>query len=177
MTIATNTFSDEDYQLCEVNQLGRPLNTYRFKPRYLHFCWWGNLFLCVFGIISLAAAIIFGFQKWPLVQTSDPLNFFFPVGSLSLTGCLAIFRGTVLGQVDLQCIRSGRVLICEHGVLKVARKIRSNHVQAVHWQEIVAVRRSLIPWIGKGFIIIYGEGKTLFLSNGYQNVGELVERI
>jgi hypothetical protein len=62
-------------------------------------------------------------------------------------------------------------------LLKVTRKIRSDRVEAVHWQEIVAVRRPLLPLIGKGFIVLYGEGKTLTLSNGYQNLGELVERI
>jgi hypothetical protein len=174
VVIATNTFSDEDYQLCEVYQLGRPLNVYRFKPRYLHLCWWCNLFLCILGIMVLAAAIVLGFKKWYLVQTGNPLNFCFPVGSLSLTGCFAIFRGTVLGQVDLQRLRIGRVLICEHGLLKVARKIRSDHIKAVHWQDIVTVER---PLIGKGFVIIYGEGKTLTLSNGYQNIDDLVERI
>lgn len=172
--IATNTFSDEDYQLCEVNQLGRPLHVYRFKPRYLHLCWWYNVFLCILGIMALAAAIVLGFKKWYLFQTGDPLDFVFPVVSLSLTGCFAIFRGTVLGQVDLQRIRIGRVLICEHGLLKVARKIRSDHVQAVHWQEIVAVRHPLIPLIGKGFVIIYEEGRTLTLPNSYQNIDKLV---
>lgn len=173
----TNTFSDEDYQLCEVSQLGRPLKVYRFKPRSLHFCWWGNLFLCIFGIMGLAAAIIVGFKKWSLVQTRDPLNFFFPVVGFSLMGCFALFRGTVLGKVDLQRIRSGRVLLCEHGLLKVTRKIRSDRVEAVYWQEIATIRRPLFPLIGKGFIVIYGEGKVLTLSNGYQNLGELIERI
>lgn len=173
----TNRFSAEDNDLCEVNQLGRPLQVYRFKPLYLYLSWWYSLVFCLTGIMGLAATVLYGLSRWDLAHTSIAPSFFVRLLFFSFFSCSVLFLGTVYGRLDRQRLRIGRVLICTHGLLKVTRKRWSDRVEAVFWQDIVDVvdlRRSLFR---KSVLIFYAEGKVLRLSNGYQNLDNLLERI
>lgn len=171
-TTTANKLTDEDYQLSEVNQLGTLLAVYRRKPGDIRFLHITGLLSCILGVVGLALVISLGFKNWHQLQTSNYLDFFPPL----LLSLFALFRGGVLWHIEVQRAQTARVIVCEHGLLKVSRKIRSNRVEAVRWQEIVKIRRA---FIGEAFAyaIAYRGGGTLSqltLTGDYQNLDELV---
>ena len=114
-TTTANKFTDEDSQLSEVNQLGTLLDVYRLKLRYIRFYRRINLLSCIVGIVGLALVIGLGFKNWHQLQTGNYFDFFPPL----LVSLMALFRGEVLWRIEVQRAQTARVIICEHGLLKV----------------------------------------------------------
>ena len=173
-TTTANKLTDEDYQLSKVNQLGTLLEVYRPKPGDIRFLRRIYLFRCILGVVGLALVISLGFKHWHQLQTGNYLVFF-PL----LLYVFSLFWGGVLSRIEIRRAQIARVIVCEHGLLKVSRKIRSNRVEAVRWQEIVKIRRA---FIGEAFAyaIAYRGGGTLNqlnLTGDYQNLDELVALI
>ncbi len=173
-TTTANKLTDEDYQLSEVNQLGTLLEVYRLKPGDIRFLRRINLLRCILGVVGLALVISLGFKNWHQLQIGNYLVF-----SPLLLYMFILFWGGVLSRIEVQRAQTARVIVCEHGLLKVSRKIRSNRVEAVRWQEIVKIRRA---FIGEAFAyaIAYRGGGTLSqltLTGVYQNLDELVALI
>ncbi|MFL5703896.1 MAG: hypothetical protein ACJ8AG_13830 [Ktedonobacteraceae bacterium] len=66
------------------------------------------------------------------------------------------------------------VIVCEYGLLQFERILGKNDVEAVHWQDILALRK--LP-TGQDYVITRQGGKALTLSNFYQDSDELVALI
>lgn len=178
MLLTTNLYSNENSQLGLTNQLGRTLNVYRIKPELFQLgrkiC--GILFsislVCLtLGIIGLAITFVADLQQKSLFQTNPTLVLSFPL-CLLLVGSVNLF----LCRIMQQQIRTQRVLICEYGLLKITRKIKSNGVEVVRWQDISEVRQAYVDE-RFAYAIISREGKILPLTNDYPNIDEMVAQI
>src|SRR5258708_32905936 len=120
-TTTANKLTDEDYQLSEVNQLGTLLEVYRLKPGDIRFLRRINLLRCILGVVGLALVISLGFKNWHQLQIGNYLVF-----SPLLLYMYILFWGGVLSRIEVQRAKTARVIVCEHGLLKVRGKIRSN---------------------------------------------------
>lgn len=184
--------AEEDQQLIEEHQLGALQHTYRLKLSYTRFFrYYGWIFL-VLAMGILITTIIFGFIDWQrslalqqqishnpanafdLQEEQERVDFDFSLLVTPLMGGLyALFKGLLIVRVEIPRAQRERVIVCEHGILHVRRKIRSNHVDVVHWEEMIAIKRS---FRGKEYDIQYGEGRFLTLK-GYQDLDELIALI
>jgi hypothetical protein len=160
-----SNLSIEDYQLIEANQLGIPLGVYRLKPGYIRLFHWGGLLTFVISAALLITVIITGLMK--------DLQF-----SVLFSPFVIVFSGLLGGwfflRVGAPQVRSMHVIVCEHGLLQIERKLGKNHVEAVHWQDILALRK--LP-ISQEYFITRQGGKALTLTNFYQDIDELVALI
>ena len=157
--------SIEDYELIEANQLGIPLGVYRLKPGYIRLIHRGGLFIFIIGVVFLGAVFIIGIMK-------DP-EFSVLLSPLLASLYLLIMGGFILTHRVPQ-VQSIRVIVCEQGLLQIESKIGKNHVEAVHWQDILAIRK--LP-ISQEYFITRQGGKALTLTNFYQDIDELVALI
>ena len=157
--------SIEDYQHIEANQLGIPLGVYRLKPGYIRLFHWGGLLTFVISAALLITVIITGLMK--------DLQF-----SVLFSPFVIVFSGLLGGwffpRVGAPQVWSMHVIVCEQGLLQIERKIGKNHVEAVHWQDILAVRK--LP-ISQEYFITRRGGKALTLDIFYQDIDELVALI
>jgi hypothetical protein len=154
--------SIEDYELIEANQLGIPLGVYRLKPGYIRLIHWSSLFIIIIGVVFLGAVFIIGIRK-------DP-EFSVLVSPLLASLFLLLMGGFIL-SIRVPQVQSMHVIVCEQGLLQIERKIGKNHVEAVHWQDILALRK--LP-ISQEYFITRRGGKALTLTNFYQGIDELV---
>ncbi len=157
--------SIEDYQLIEANQLGIPLGVYRLKLGYIRLIHWGSLFIIIIGVVFLDAVFIIGIMKDPEFSVLVP-----PL----LASLFLLLMGGFILSIRVPQVQSMHVIVCEQGLLQIERKIGKNHVEAVHWQDILAVRK--LP-ISQEYFITRQGGKALTLTNFYQDIDELVALI
>jgi hypothetical protein len=157
--------SVEDYQRIEANQLGIPLGVYRLKPGYIRLIHRGGLFTFIIGVVFLGAVFIIGIRK--------DLEFSVLLSPLLASLYLLIMGGFIL-RIRVPQVQSMRVIVCEQGLLQIERKIGKNCVGAVHWQDILAVRK--LP-TSQEYAITRRGGKALTFTNFYQDIDELVALI
>ena len=63
-----------------------------------------------------------------------------------------------------------RIIVCEHGILQVGKRIRNKRVEVILWEDIRAIRRE---FFGLECSIQCRDGKVLKL-NFYQNLDKLI---
>jgi cell wall assembly regulator SMI1 len=154
-----SNLSDEDYQRIEANQLGIPLGVYKLKSSEIRFYSRISLLFSIMGVITLVGVIFIG-----LIQNLQFSVLFAPL----LGGLYALFQGGVLYRFKARRAQSERVIVCVQGLLQVRRMIWSDHVEAVHWKDI------LTAFVGREYSISRREGKMLTFTDAYQNLDELV---
>jgi hypothetical protein len=160
--------SDEDSQLIEVNHLGNPLNVYRLKPIYPHIIRGLGLFLVIIGCVPLVIVITIIFLGLYKEQPDGIFNLAMAVVSSGFS----ILMGLFILCVEVPCIRNQHLIICEQGLLEVRNRGWSKKFKALHWQNILDVRKL----IGK-YSIIYQDNAVFNIDNMYQNIGAIVELI
>jgi hypothetical protein len=160
--------SDEDYQLIEANQLGTPQRIYKLKPGPIRLLQGIGLFLLVCGVAVPILLITSGFMGWHKEQADDYLV----LAQLVVLSGFSLLAGLFSLRIVVPQARKKHVLVCEHGLLHVEKRIWRKHVQSVHWRDIRAVRK----FLGE-YAIIYRESEICSLDIMYQNVKELVALI
>lgn len=160
--------SDEDYQLIEANRLGTPQGIYRLKPGSIRLLHGGGLFLLVCGVAVPIFLITSSFMGWHKEQADDYLVFAQLVG---LSG-FSFLAGLFFLRIVVPQARMKHILVCEHGLLQVEKRIWRKHVQSVHWRDIRAIRK----FLGE-YVITYQESEICSLDIMYQNIKELVSLI
>ncbi len=160
--------SDEDYQLIDRYQFGSPLSIYSLKPGPIRIMYGISLFLLMIAVGVPVFMITTIFMGWHETHAGD--NFV----AAMLVG-LAVFSlliGLFGLRIEIPHSRRERVLVCEQGLLLAKKKIRGTYVQAVRWNDILAVRRDFL----RNYYIVHQGGAALTLI-AYQNIDELVELI
>ncbi|MDQ2714504.1 MAG: hypothetical protein M3Z08_06330 [Chloroflexota bacterium] len=158
-----NTFSDEDYQLSEVKQLGRPLAVYRLKPGPIRF-------------MRLVGLLILGIGLVTLIFTLSQLPHFRPDALLPawLASIYAVFQGGVMYGLQVRQAQSTRVIVCTDGLLQVKKMLWRNRIEDVRWKDIFTLTGPSIFYRDErkrlGFSL-------LTLTSDYQRLDELLARI
>ena len=160
--------SNEDAQLSELNQLGRPLDIYRIRPGYIRFLYGSGLCFIILGGILLASIIARIIIGMPNAYSNDVLT----AVPLVIVSIGVLLCGFVVLGIALPSIRSERVLMCEQGLLQIKKRLRSNYVEAVRWNDILAIKRGAFS-----SYYILRRGKTALSLAFYQKADELVELI
>ncbi|SRR5579871_899244 len=160
--------SDEDHQLIEINQLGIPSDIYNLKPGPIRILYGITLFLFVIGTIMLTSTIFSIFVGWHKTRAGGNLV----AAMLISLSVLSLLIGLFLLRIGIPNTRSERLVVCEQGLLLIKKKIRSTHVEALHWSDILAIKRDLLRI---HYIVTLG-GKAFSLF-AYQNADELVDLI
>ncbi len=183
--------SREDLQLIEIHQLGTPLVVSRLAGWYLRFFRWGSWFIIGISIVFPVLNMIFGLIDWrqslalqqphpsPSLETlyrleeQEQIEMLFPP---LLIGVLGLLSGLFILRIMYPEWESEHLIICDHGLLQVRRKIRANQVEAVRWNEIVEIKEAagISP---PDYELIRREGKPLTIGRFYQHVDGLVEMI
>ena len=160
--------SDEDAQLIKLNQLGSLLAIYRLKPGCISFLYGGGLCFIVVGVVMLIVIITRIAIGFP---STDP-NAYLGAVPLMLESLGVLLFGLITLGVALPEARSERVLVCEHGLLQVKKRLRSTHAEAAHWNDIRAIKRDVF----RSYYILQ-RGGTALTFTFYQRVDELVNLI
>ncbi|MFL5702650.1 MAG: SMI1/KNR4 family protein [Ktedonobacteraceae bacterium] len=154
-----SNLSDEDYQRIEANQLGIPLSVFKLKSSDIRFYSRISLLFSITGIVILVGVIFIG-----LIKNLQFSVLFAPL----LGGLYALFQGGLLYRFKVRRARSERVIVCVQGLLQIRRMIWNDHVEVVRWQDIQTAFAS------REYSISHREGKTLTLTDSYQDLDELV---
>lgn len=166
---SANTFSEGDYHLLEVHQLGEPLAIYRIKPGYIRLMRsMGQVMVLLAGILLVIGVIIFGLAGWHFTMSTT-----YPISFISL-GLTSLIMGFAFLYIAVPQDQSERVIVCEQGLFYSKKTIKTERVLYMYWNDIVA--------IGKGFLFLEyflrnREGQVLTLTIAYQNFDELLAQI
>ncbi len=162
--------SEGDDHLCSLYELGAPLSTYKVKPIVVYLM--GGCSLLVIGVgMSIPLLILFSTLVERQRTSGDGT---FPVflvmyGFLSL---LMVSTGFFLLLWELPRVQKQRVIVCDHGLLKITYTYRSKQVTVLYWQDILTIEK----WYSRYEIIKRGY-ETFTLDIFYQHIGDMVALI
>lgn len=169
-----NEYSDEDYHLIKINQLGIPLKIYRLKIKYIQKVYTISLFILIIGMAFLIAAIVISFIQWYSEQTSSYFDFLifspFPL-STWLAGLSGLIGGLLGLYVEMPRVQNERIIICEQGLLQFRKNFLKTHIEVLYWKNILAMKKAFLV---REYVIISLDGNTLSISNAYQDFEELI---
>jgi hypothetical protein len=160
-----SAISDDDYHLIEVHHLGKPLTIYRLRQGAIGV-------LRALGLLALlVSSIIFAIAVLELVfidaRNSVSLAFV-PIGLSSIIVAFIILSLAVPQQ------QSDHIIICEQGLLHIKKKIRTERVTCLYWNDIVVIGEGIT---GLDYFLRDREGQVLTLTIAYQNLDELLAHI
>lgn len=166
---SANIFSEDDYHLLEVHQLGKPLTIYRLKPVYILLMRViGQVMVLLASILVVIGVVTFGLVGWHLtMSTLYPLTFV----SLGLT---FLIMGFAFFYIAVPQVQSERVIVCEDGLLYARKIIKTERVISMYWNDIVAIRKD---FLFLEFFLRSREGQVITLTIAFQNIGGLVAHI
>ncbi len=168
--------SDEESSLLEAHELGKPVGIYPVRPLYMRTIRGSALFSLGLGISLLIFLPLISIIQWPREQ-ADEMPGIVIVGVLLLLSLsiFLLFVGVFLLRVEIPRARKVRIIACEHGLLFVGRGAGNKDVEAIHWSDILTIRKFKNPY-GK-YIITYQDNKVMSLDSMYQDIDELIGEV
>ncbi|WP_149403030.1 hypothetical protein [Dictyobacter arantiisoli] len=182
--------------MIENNQLGVPLSIHSIKNKEILSWTILGWFIFILSVLTLSALIILIIINWQqiIALSTEHLHdigaveqrnvkqsqlydeHFSLFRSLVVVGCVFLL-GLFLLLVRISSMKRRRVIVCEHGLLQVRRKVWSDQVEVVHWEEIQALKSVHTISNREYMHLIRKEGKPLVLVNDYEDFDELFEQI
>jgi|SRR5579863_3031753 len=157
--------SRNDYRLIEVHQLGKPLAIYRLKQGAIRLLRSLGLLALLVSIIIFAIAVL----ELVFIDARNSVSLaFVPIG---LSSIIVAFLFLSIGVPQEQ---SDRIIVCEQGLLHIKKKIRTEHVICMYWNNIVVIGEGIT---GLEYFLRDREGQVLTLTIAYQNLDELIAHI
>jgi|SRR5579884_3553430 len=165
--VIANELSQEDHQLIETYQMGKPLAVFWLKPSYLRFFRRVGMAFLICGSIVLVVVFAFAFHEassagslWNALLSSYQIP---PL----LGGIYSLLRALICFYFKIPLAQSTHLVLCKQGLLQIDRR----HVDAVDWKDVLSVQQE---WIGRSYFIRSRDGKVFRLSAEYQDFEEVM---
>lgn len=178
-----SVLSDDDSNLIKTNQLGIPLSVHRIKPEVIRFFRRGCQLILLLDILVVVVVCFASIVFWNQLQKYHPFVL------VLIVGLWILIIGLYSFYIDVSRFQSERIIVCERGLLRVRKRFKKNHVEVVHWEDVVEIGKRLtlslaaalfkkkMDFSHQNYVLVLMQGTPLILDSQYQDTDEMMTMI